>query len=272
MYSRPPLTTYAPQQYAAPYAENRIPVPDLPPSPIRRRSASPPAKAPMAHRRPSPMRRSPRANEGSVVLKTKVPPPPQCPFPAGDPQVEALFELRPMNFSMYDALRHKRPAFAAEFDAAVNRGVVEHLRTFSGLSIAAYDVWTELRPGILSNVVLKYNEELSDLRALLADADWPIRVRVVVRCDADYVDRIVGAVQAIGLRKLGLQEALGLYREWFGRATSGVVMTIVEWDSAETTIDSRAALAGMWTGGGRTLIRVPPPVGTASPMGSVRTR
>jgi hypothetical protein len=158
----------------------------------------------------------------------------EIPFLPKDAQVEGIFELGGVNYALYEGLQRKDPGRRQEFALACHACMLRNLMS-CGMALAAEDLWVQIRPGVIGCIVLEFDR--ADAPTLL-DADWPMRIRVVIRCAPEHAQGVSEALTGLGSRMIVLSEALRLYSQWFGRAVgSGCCLRMVSMHSKESSVD-----------------------------------
>lgn len=160
------------------------------------------------------------------------------PFVANDTTVEAIFECREANYLLYDILRHDTDSQnRLQFDRAVKDGVVSYLRG-TGLRVRDSDIWTQVRPGLASRLLLSHPGRGG--MPTVTDGQWPLRFRVVV-CAAPR-DEDATRRQLLGIPSNVFDQAFSLYELWFGRAVIGSPVSLVDTHSAATLVNGMQAI------------------------------
>ena len=157
-----------------------------------------------------------------------------CPFLPSDEQVEALFEIESVNYAVYEGLKQRRPDLARRFDDAVHQAM---LRTLAecGISVDPMNLWTQVRPGLLGAAVLRYDS--SELKPYIADAEWPLRIRVVVRCMPQDTRIVVGTLERVGQGDVRFTGPFDIYQTVQNTIVGPCVLYLIDHTAPESCVD-----------------------------------
>jgi hypothetical protein len=182
----------------------------------------------------------------SVPVVANPPPPPPSrpqtwttvpdsnPFSSRDHQIEGLYELEGTNYALYEAMKIDDPAKRAEFDNGVHDSAVRQI-AFNGFAANPADLWIQVRPGVIETILIGSVTTQMGSTPVISDAKWPLRVRVVVRCNPHDAGRVGRALSDMGRSDL-FHHPLRLYQSWFKRALGSCLVRMVPPDSPETPV------------------------------------
>jgi hypothetical protein len=159
-----------------------------------------------------------------------------CPFLPSDEQVEAMFEVESVNYAVYEGLKQRRPDLARLFDAVVMRAMQRLLADPGGVVIEPANIWTEVRPGLLGSAILRF-EDNREQQPYIADAEWPMRIRTVIRCLPCDTTVIVSALQWIGQGDVTMDEPFDVYHKVQSTVVGPCNLRLVDHNAPESSVD-----------------------------------
>ena len=156
------------------------------------------------------------------------------PFSSRDHQVEGLYELEGTNYALYEAIKIDDAVRRAEFDSSVHESTVRQLAN-AGFAASASDVWIQVRPGVIETILIGSVTTQLGSTPVITDAKWPIRVRVVIRCNPHDASRVGRSLSDMARSDL-FHQALRYYQSWFQRALGNCSVRMIPPDSEETPV------------------------------------
>lgn len=147
---------------------------------------------------------------------------PTHPF-GGDEVVEVTFEIEGLNYSLYEGLKELDEVRREKLDQEAHHCVWTAL---DRLSLSPNDVFATIGPGVVSALLLKYQ---NNCFPTLLDADWPLRIHAVVRCTRSAPGHsVVQAFESYVGTRDAMMPFIQLFQSTFGKIVDFLRVSIID--------------------------------------------